>query len=287
MYPQDILPRCAGSPFLTTMKLTDFQQQIIKKICAEQIFDIYSFVGNGSVSLHGGDKSKAIFSIRDDYIIRTNDPINTVPEQHEQEVYKQFKEFIALWDFLERIDLIKTIAVQQEGVRRLNIFRENLKPHYKIISLIYPYFNKEIAILPPLKDFVERGFLTEAEHYHLEEIKKWEDERHQRQVQFAEETKKWEYERHEREIQLEEERRSRKTSQRWTIAIGMSGILVGLFTVLFQYFTYKTDRNVTITNPSAFAETSKVMLVNPKPAEGSDSVMQKSHAKQYGKAKTH
>jgi hypothetical protein len=62
---------------------------------------------------------------------------------------------------------------------------------------------------------------------------------------------------------LRDEVNHRKKSLRWTIAIAIVSILVGVASTLINVLTYTTARTVTITNPHAFADTSKVMLVMP------------------------
>ncbi len=80
------------------MQLTDFQKRIIKEIAAGKIFDIYSFVSAIPVGVWGGQPYR-IIEIAEDYEATQNTPITKVMD--EEEALTQFKEFVALWDFLE------------------------------------------------------------------------------------------------------------------------------------------------------------------------------------------
>ncbi len=247
------------------MQLSDFQKLLIQKILNGEIVDTYTFVSAASVKLWGGDYSQGDYTIYTDYRIRPGDHINRVPNQYEEEITNQFRVFIATWDYLEKLGFIKTLEMLQFKVRILNIFTESSQPHYSLISLIHPYFHKRIAVLPPLRDFVDRNYLTEAEFLHQEEVNKWESEAHDRQ------------------LALGEERIARRTAQRWTIGIGITTIVLGLITTVFQYVTYKTDRNVTITNPNIFRDTTKVLLLNQEHGHAVDSLNKDSLRNQHGK----
>jgi|ERR1051326_601859 hypothetical protein len=219
------------------MQLTDLQRKTVRLIDKGEIFDLYSFISGVNVRVWGGEPSKIRYEGFGSYVITEGD--YTIQVMEEAEALSQFKQFIALWDFLEQLRLIKTISVRQPPVRKVNIFDAQNQPHYTIMSVIVPYAGKEIVPSPGLKEFVERGFETEQEYIHNLEGARW-------------------------ETQAKQQQQATRVAQRWTIGIGITGILTGLFTVIFNYLTYKTDRNVTITNPRAFADTARVVLL-PNP----------------------
>lgn len=214
------------------MRLSEFQQKVVKDILSGKVYDLISYAMAVPVKLWGGEYSKQRYEVFPDLVICPGDPVNKAID--ENEAFVQLKEFVALWDYLERLGLIKGIQIRQGPARRLTIFGADDAPHYTILSLVYPYVNKQIAVLPGLSDFVERGFLTEAEFFHQKEI----------------------------EDRKEALRLTRRVAY---ISLGIS-IAVAVFTTLFSFLAYRTDRFVTITNPKAFVDTTKVILVDPPPS---------------------
>jgi len=112
----------------------------------------------------------------------------------------------------------------------LPIFKEDttLRPDKDLNYMIIPYLSKEVTPLPSLKEFVDNKFMTPEEHL------------------------------------LYSERRDRKTAQILTVIIAFLSILVSIFSIWFNYKTYRTERVVTIRNQNAFPETTKVIILKPE-----------------------
>ncbi len=95
------------------MVLSEFQKTIVKEIVSGNIFDIYSFVNNIKipVKIWGGIKLKKSFSIAVDYRAAEGTIVNKVMD--DEAASYQFKEFIAMWEFLENIKMVKSITFDQ------------------------------------------------------------------------------------------------------------------------------------------------------------------------------
>jgi len=149
------------------MLRSEFSQKVVRDILSGKVHDLLSYAMAVPVRLWGGETSKQRYEIAHDLIICPGDPVNKPMD--EREAFTQLKEFVALWDYLEQLGVIRGTQIRQPPVRRLTIFGAEDAPHYTIMSLIYPYVNKHIIVLPGLSEFVERGFLSEEEFFHQKE----------------------------------------------------------------------------------------------------------------------
>ncbi len=57
------------------------------------------------------------------------------------------------------------------------------------------------------------------------------------------------------------------TSEKWTRTIALVSLFVSVVAIFLNFLTYRTDRSVTITNPNAFQDTTRVVLIPAKPTE--------------------
>lgn len=227
------------------MTLSDPQKEIVDLIRSGEVYDVHSFLVRYVAQPRKSDRTT--------YDLTTD----------EATAEPLVKEFLALWNKLIQCELVLEISTKAD--KMFGVFNQRGEWSKLIARIVEGYLAKVIIPLPGLDDFVQRGYLTTEEYYHREERKRWEDEAR------------------DRKIALDEERQARKVSQRWTIAIGISGILVGLFTVLSQYFTYKTDRYVTVTNPHAFSDTTKVLILSTAAAQDSHHTSSHDIASKDGK----
>ena len=203
------------------MTLTDFQKSLVSSILAGKSNDVTSF-------LHGYcDLSEAInpgnsYFEHNDY---TRGIKVYVPKQ-DSLALSRLKEFVSLWDKLERTGLIYSSSIPPGKWPLLPIFTASLELNTSMLSIMKDFNRKEIIAFPELSDFVARGYLTSEEYF------------------------------------LREENRDRKRAQSLTLAIAILSIMATLFGAILQYVTYTTDRTVHITNSRAFSDTTKVMILN-------------------------
>ncbi|MBI3580309.1 MAG: hypothetical protein HY089_12970 [Ignavibacteriales bacterium] len=147
-----------------------------------------------------------------------------------------------LWNQLEKANLIYSLSI--DGRNPFPLFKQDGKPYTKALHTIWQFNLREIVVFPELSDFVKNNFLT------FEELK------------------------------AADEATDRKTSLQLTrrvayISIGIS-VALAVITVIINYLTYTTERTVTIKNPSAFSDTTRVLILNQekplnqKPVLGKD-----------------
>jgi hypothetical protein len=207
------------------MRLTNFQKTVVNSILVGQCSNIESFLNEYGELTQEKAKGNSFLG---DHISFDKDSIIYVPKNRDLTLTR-IKEFVSLWDRLQVIGLIYTVSLNYERRRLFPLFMDTVSPDSTMLSIIHEQINKDIVPLPELKDFVARGFLTTEEYF------------------------------------LQEENRDRKNAQRWTKIIALISILATLFSALFQYFTYRTDRNVVIKNDHAFSDTTKVIIIDTKP----------------------
>jgi hypothetical protein len=223
------------------MRLTEFQKGIVKTIAAgdtchiETFFETYcertSISMPSGASRHFRDRGVAAARGNTAYISNDRD-----------EAYRRLKEFILVWQKLEEARLIFTIPYHKTWLYPI-FFKDgsHCRIDGRLLALFYAYDEKEIVPTPDLDQFLANGCRT------TDEIER-------------EEEKKY----------LSEETRDRKTSQALTKTIAIISIVASFVatgaTILFNYLTYTTNRSVTITNPNAFRDTSRVLLIAPSTA---------------------
>lgn len=209
------------------MELTNYQKQLIKEIIENKIFDLNSFFEpkctplQHSLSVKYKDREHASYS----YNFIPNDSI---------ELMIQLKEFISLWDKLERFQLIKSIprdTMTQKSIRL--ICKKDQQGRYEIdytfIPIIFTYCEKQIFPYPELITFVSRGYLTFEEDFQLKQI---DNMKHSRRISY--------------------------------ISMIIT-LLIAAISIIFSFITFTTNRSVTITNPKAFQDTTHVIILqNPQ-----------------------
>ncbi|NUN68844.1 MAG: hypothetical protein HUU02_03940 [Bacteroidetes bacterium] len=151
-------------------------------------------------------------------------------------------EYIALVNLLVDAGLVvRTNPITSEYIYPIYIQDSDGKffPDQLILSLIREIVDDEIYPLEPFKHFIKNNFVTIAESVEIEE-------RHKRQHES--DTIKEQY---------LEEKKARRISQR--ISIGLA--IISLAVSLYSAYTYSITREVFIKNPSAFRDTTKVILL--------------------------
>ena len=207
------------------MNLTQLQKTIVKDILEERITSIDSFIRLHITLSHGKNKTNGTFSLGDNYNIESGQEIFTVID--EKEALSQLRQFVVLLNQLEKSDLIFSLPITKQPP--FPLFRQDGNPYRKALHIIFQYTAKEIVSFPELSDFVKNNFLTTDE------------------------------------LKANDEAADRKESLRLTrkvayITVGIS-IAISLISVLFNYLTYTKERVVTISNPGAFSDTTKVLIL--------------------------
>jgi hypothetical protein len=217
------------------MKLTDFQKKLVDDIRDGNVTDLKSFnerhiefekanykgVGERGMSLRRRDQTRGSF------VVRSSTEVKIF--KNENETFKKYLEFIALWDYLEANRIIVRVMKARSGEINEYFFyffkNDGQTPNQDFHSIIWDYLDYDIAPLPTISDYIARGYLT-AEEYNLEQ-----------------------------------EKRDRRTAQQVTIGIAIFTVVASS---LFNYFTYTKDRYVYIKNEDAFKDTIKVIIIDNK-----------------------
>jgi hypothetical protein len=207
------------------MNLTGLQKQIVGDILDGKINDIESFIRLHLRLIPATLKPGLTMGLIDNYSIGSSASINTVVDEHE--ALSQLRQFAVLWNQLEKADLVYSLPRPKRAPFPLFKNEEELLP--KAMHLIGEYTRKEIIAYPELLEFVRNDFST------FDEMK------------------------------LQEDVAYRKESLRLTrrvayVSLGIS-IALAIVTILFNYLTFTTDRVVTIRNPGAFSDTTKVLIL--------------------------
>lgn len=236
------------------MTLDDFQKKIVRDIADGKVKDIYSFVKSGRLRVLSGIKKEKAYHNPDGLLIP--DYTTVAKGSDDDELFEQFKIFISIWNYLEEIRMIQVFTLRTDYSRVLYFVKQDGTEFDRLMSLIWGRYSREIVPLPPLKDFVARDFQTEDEFQHNEERKRWDEEAK------------------DRTHALEMEKQDRKRSMRLTMIVAISSIALGIGGVVFNYVTYKTEREVIIKNSHAFPDTLTVRLANPSVSTIMDTVKQ-------------
>ncbi|MGA2623214.1 MAG: hypothetical protein ABSF91_05110 [Bacteroidota bacterium] len=212
------------------MKLSSIQQEIVRAWLQNKATDTEKFL------LQFGDFERFILQQSYPGWDLVCDPKTTgyIPKNRDKTI-SELTEFISLWSRLEREGLVTRLRRASKGVRLLPIFASQNDAEHEIMGIIRSYDGFYVAPLPELSDFVDRGFLT------LDE---------QRFAQDAADRK--------------QEAADRKQAQQLTFRIAVVSIVVSLLMGFFQFVTYKTQRDVLITNMNAFRDTTRVLVLNPE-----------------------
>jgi hypothetical protein len=222
------------------MRLSKFQSEILDAVLKGSIFDIESFFKTFIKSEYSTGKHPS-YAIGDDYIISADIPIYVL--ENEDEAINQTKEFIALWDKLIKNGLIVNVPIHRFPRIVMPVCCKGNEVARRFLTIILPYWHDQIATLSDIYDFIKRGYLTEEEYYHKEED------------------------------------RDRKKAQRLTLFISLASIVLSLIisivTTILNYRLYSTERSVTIKNPSAFLDTTKVVIVNNTDAKRNSIIFNK------------
>ena len=218
------------------MQLTDFQKKIIDTIIIGQTCHIETFFEKYCSVAY----KEHINAVWETYLGRQIMPslkgniVTLVPNPYD--AHNRLKEFISLWQDLEREHLIKVIPYHKALL--YPAYSVEFQPLRQLIVLFYAYDQKEIVPSPGLTEFVKDDYRTR------EEIRQEEERRI-----------------------LHDEVADRRTSQKLTVWIAIISIVTSLASagaaIYFNYLTFTTDRTVTIANPTAFPDTTNVYLLNP------------------------
>jgi hypothetical protein len=204
------------------MYLSDFDKEIIQAILNKKCITVDSFL------LQYGDlekKSNNNVHHMGNYYEFQPGTIIYVPRDPLSALAK-LRQFLSLWDKLEKLGLIYTTSTPPKGLRLFPVFTADLQPNQDFLSSIHKFHEKEIVAFYELQEFISRGYLTEDEYYRREENS------------------------------------DRKKAQYLTIAIAVISILATIITTIFQYYTYTNEHYVYIKNAQAFQDTAKVRIVN-------------------------
>jgi hypothetical protein len=209
------------------MILTGFQKKVVQDIIDGKVKDLESLISLNAKLSSAINDTNTTFTLYDRHTIIPQQKVSRVADDNE--ALSQVRQFVALWNQLEKANLLITITVEYHAP--MPICRQDGTPHYKIIQIMALYNKRELIPFPELSDFIKNDFQT------AEELKSY------------------------------DEARDRKESLRLTrkvayITIGIS-IVLSLLSVLFNYMTYTTARSVTITNAHAFSDTTKVLMIEP------------------------
>ena len=204
------------------MKLTDFQKTIVAAILSGKCTNVESFLQDQCDLTPAMNTTGSYYRVM--YKFEQNSRVY-IPKDPAVAL-SRLKEYVSLWDKLQKSGLIYSSSLDPKGQNLFPIFGPNMKPDDKILSILKDYHENEIVPFPDLNDFVARGYLTTEEFF------------------------------------LQEENRDRKRAQKLTLYIALISIAATLLSSLFQYLTYTTDRTVLIKNPRAFADTTKIIILN-------------------------
>ena len=207
------------------MTLTEFQKSIVRDILTEKITDIESFITNDVKVWSGKNPPNVSFALFGRYSIDPNQDIFKVMD--EKEAVSQLRQFVVLWNQLEKANLVYSLPIPDR--KPFPLFKQDGNPYYKALHIVQQFNAKEIVAYPELLDFVNSNFMT------IEELKALDEARDRKET-------------------------LRLTRRVAYISVAIS-IVLALVTVLFNYLTYTTDRTVTIKNPHAFNDTSKIIIL--------------------------
>jgi len=221
------------------MELSKFQNDLVLDIANQRILHINTLLDQygdlESISTINRDFNRATIKQR---VINDRNQIVFVP-RNEMHTKSVIIEYIALIKLLERAELIIQVPFNVNGVvyplaRKVSDGETFHLEHDRIIQgLIASIDEIEIYPLPSLGIFIENDYRTEKEITDLENQKRYLNES-----------------------------KDRKTSQILTYILAILSIVISIATAIFNYYTYDKQRNVTITNPEAFKDTTKVLIVN-------------------------
>lgn len=204
------------------MTLTSFQKNLVGSILAGKCNDIQSFLHSHC------DLAETTNNTRNFYYEANFYPrgIKVYVPNDDAVALARLKEFVSLWDKLDRSGLIYSSSIPPGNWSLPPILTASSELNTSMLSIIKDFNKKEIVAFPELSDFVARGHFTSEEYF------------------------------------LREENRDRKRAQRLTLLIAVVSILATLAGAFLQYMTYTTDRTVYIKNARAFSDTTKVIILN-------------------------
>ena len=205
------------------MTLSDFQKTLVDEISAGKCSDIDSFLLDYCDLTEGINPGNFYY---DDTSFPHGCKIY-VPKDDSLALLR-LKQFVSLWDKLERMGLIYSSSIPPQRWTLLPVYTSTLEPNRSILSIAKDFKKKEIITFPEISEFASRGYLTSEEYF------------------------------------LREENRDRKRAQRLTLIIAFVSIAATLFGVIMQYITYTTDRTVYVKNAGAFSDTTKVLFLNSR-----------------------
>lgn len=227
------------------MNFSKEEQAIVAMICSGQLTTVESFLTQFSnlTEEQVSSKSSSSYSFTIgkpelEFQVRVTPNSTVLASSEPSVILEQLKRFIAIWDRLEKIALIKSMQISRDVIIRKKwklvykkIGEERLEPEWGIINIISQYADKEIIPLPGLDEFVKRNYRTTEEYF---------------------------------------QNRTRIIS---IVAIVLSVItaLTAIISSVFNYLTfanYSTHRTVSIENVGEILnDTTKVLLLNPIPVK--------------------
>lgn len=222
------------------MKLSKLQISIINNISSGVIYDLDIFLK----VFFEYDDERCVGGYIGDYYEFKNEH-NVLVIKNKDELINKTAEFISLVEFLKSNNLVHVI---RKNVSQTNVFplfykktpNSSPEPFHKFFQMAKNYYDKEILPLPGIHSFMERNYKTTEEY------------------------------------NAELEKKDRQDSQKLTrkiayITISLS-IIVSLVTFSLNYLTYRTERNVKITNTKDFKDTVFVKTLDNTDNPPTDSI---------------
>ena len=231
------------------MQLTPLQKQIVDSIIHGRNCTIQQFFEQ-CCAFHAHDR-KPEFS-NDVYGERPvrdalSEKLFVVDDSNK--AYDQIKEFVSVWHKLEASKLIIGIPSHKPTLIFPVYYTDDNEKSFKldtrIVALFDKYDAREIVPHPELKEFLESDFNTREELLEKRQL----------------------LERKSADSRAERAEARALTSEKWTRTIALVSLFVSVVAIFLNFLTYRTDRSVTITNPNAFQDTTRVVLIPAKPTE--------------------
>lgn len=221
------------------MYFTKFQEEIINEVIENKIFDFYSFLNTMTECKYRNYiwseyKCNLFDDYKNDenYINQERSYLFEINEDQISKLSEMIFQFIFIYEFLKRNDLIYTIKIKQRSLCPIFVFKNSCEIEsqlrgelYKLNKINIDIHQIEFYASNSLKEFKNDGFLTKEE------------------LIFNAEKDHW------------------KKSLFWTKITSGIAIVGVIATTLIQIFMNKGERDVMIKNENAFQDTSKVIIL--------------------------